>query len=412
MVPLFWRWLRPVLVGSMVALLVALPAFSMAAAARSSGAGNIKGDVSATGTHFLYVDTGGGSIDGYKVTRRGLIPTPGSPYPTGNDNDAYNAFGANQIATFSGSSGKQFCVFHTDTGSIFGQGTVESFTVNHSTGALTKVTIMRAGQMGNYYPGDIHVSTDGNYVYVAISNALEELSSFLDVFTVGSDCSLSLASSLYSATANYVSIALLGATQLMAVDNWNGAIDIYQITNGIQLTLRTSTLSQLPGPSGAAAMPISSNSLVFNGINRRSPSQLEAHTVSSQGTLGNVRGSPQTDLQGSDGAYVFFDQSHQHVIESEGDSHTLGVYGLSQEKRKESGGYQLAFLGQAKLPGAHFLAPAAMTELSSELFVVVAGYYSGYRGAVDACAIASGSLTCPFTMVLPNFTTPNGIGVL
>jgi hypothetical protein len=351
-----------------------------------------------TSTHFLYVDNGalgdaqqtGGvgmrldSISGYQITPGGLIPTPGSPYPTpGFQNSIY---GANSLAT---SLANGPCVFHTDGGS----GQVESFSVA-ANGSLSLVSTITVGTLLGT-ADDIHVSADGRYVYVALWNSLGP--SYLDVFTVGSGCSLTLASTTQRANAVYYSIALISSTQLMAIDFLNSRIDIYQITNGTRLSLLTSTQSQLLGPSGAAAAQIGTRTYIFNGISTLLPGEAEAHTVNSQGILGLVPGSPQIDIKSLDGAYVFFDRSHQQLIESEQLSNSLGVYGLRLGL--------FALLGHTALPGGNV--PVALTELGSELFVI-----NALSGIVDACAIGTGSLKCVWAATLSIFELPDGIGVL
>jgi 6-phosphogluconolactonase (cycloisomerase 2 family) len=340
-----------------------------------------------TGPHFLYVDDGtfpANMISGYRITTHfGLVATPGSPYLTGGSQGVV-AYGANQIATSPGSSGRQPCVFHTDEGS----GLVESFAVA-TTGALTEVSMLFIGT-GSSFPADIHASPDGRYVYVAVWGP----PSFLDVLTVGSGCHLTLASSLKQATARYYSIALLGTPGLLAVDNANNKLDVYRITNGTHLTLVSSTPSQLASPEGAAAGALGHQEYVFNGLTTGGPGEVEAHTVNGQGEVGPVPGSPAEDPNSRNGPYVFYDASHQQVIESEEDDDTLGVYGA------QAGAQTL--LSQATLPEGY--GPTAMTEVGATLYVV-----ANFDDVVDSCAIGAGVLTCALAGTLPYHALPEGI---
>jgi|GEM_PF-493741 polyvinyl alcohol dehydrogenase (cytochrome) len=360
-------------------------------AAAAKGTGQVTRlhlNVPGTGTHFLYVDNGlspNNKISGYQITSNGLVPTPGSPYSTGGL-QGVAAFGANQIAT---STVNGPCVFHTDATS----GLVESFAVNSSTGALTEVSIITVGDGSTYFPGDIHVSADGKYLYLAAWGT----PSYLDVLTIGSGCSLTLASSLAVPNKLYFSIALVSSSQLMAIDNQNGRIDIYSISGGTTLKLLSSNPSQLTSPDGAGAAIIGTRTYIFNGIGTSGTGGVEVHTINAQGALGSVPGSPQMDPSSYDGAHVFFDRSHDQVIASEQYSNTLGIYGAR--------GHAFAFLGQGALPAGRGI-PTAMTELGSTLYVVT------IFGSVDACTVGSGSLSCSLAATLLPYTMANGIGAL
>jgi hypothetical protein len=281
-----------------------------------------------TAPHFLYVDDGelfsfAESISGYQITRNGLVPTPGSPYPTGGQqNPSY--IGSNYIATSPGSSSRQPCVFHIDGRSK----QVESFAVA-PTGALTEVSSVILDSVLEASLNDVQVSADGNYVYVTEASVISPTPpSYLHVLTVGSSCSLTLVSSIEAPNRIYISIAPISSTQLMGTDMWNNSIAIYQITHGTKLTLLSLTPAQVFAPAGAAAGHIGAYTLVFNGgTNVSFESEGEVHTVNAQGILGSVPGSPARDPNGRGGEYVLFDHSHNQMIESDEASNALGVYG-------------------------------------------------------------------------------------
>jgi hypothetical protein len=129
-----------------------------------------------------------------------------------------------------------------------GQAQVESFRVDPRTGALTEVSILvlpGSGTVG----GDVHVAADGQEVYVTTTPLL--FGEFtLAVLTVGSGCRLTLAN---SQKASYYAIALVGNAGLFAVDTFDNLLDLYHIRHGTQLTLISSTTSQVLYPLGAAS---------------------------------------------------------------------------------------------------------------------------------------------------------------
>jgi len=137
--------------------------------------------VPTTSPHFLYVDDGGltqNSLSGYQITRQGLVPTPGSPYPTGGHAGRANSI-TNDIAT---TTANGWCLFHTELQpGRYNAGQAESFTVDPVTGALAEVSMLIVGT-GSSFPTDIHASADGTQVYVTLWGP----PSFLDVLTVGS----------------------------------------------------------------------------------------------------------------------------------------------------------------------------------------------------------------------------------
>jgi len=409
--------LRPALVGATLVLLAAVPAFTAAASSQQvspslarylaagnavAGASHPTGGLSSPGRvyplrsqatcptgHFLYVESGffGGpqQISGYSIGADcSLTPTPGSPYPTGGTQNQ-TGYGFNTIAT---SIANGPCVFHADT-----SGQVESFTVA-TNGALTKVSSVTVGNGSTIWPSDVHVSADGKFLYVV--DAFGFSMSTLSALTVGGGCALTLASTVTANGATYEATALIGSKGLDAV-NINGTIDIYSITNGTQLTLVTSTPSQLPSPDGAAAIlksPI--GPLVFNGMASFS-SETEVHTINAHGVLGNVSGSPASDPSGANSAHVFFDASHGQLIAGEQISNSLGFYGKS--------GSAYGLLGHSSVATAS--APAAMAELGSELYV------TGQGGpGVDACVLSLGSAACTGAAMLPGGADPDGLGVL
>jgi hypothetical protein len=393
------RFLRMALAGSALILMttapssiatasLARPTRSLTTAAHAGKAstgtravGHVHLNVPSQGTHFLYVDNGLGpdSISGFQITSSGLTPTPGSPYPTGGSEYLYG-FGQNQIAV---SSANGPCLFHTDL-----SGQVESFTINASTGALTQVTsFLIGGSRTSLWPGDIHISANGLYAYVALWGP----PSYIVAFTIGSGCTLNYASNTKNANAAFLSLTLVGNNGLMAVDAQNSQLDIYGITNGTQLKLVTTTPSQLYHPAGAATTGVPPATMqVFTAGDG-----VQAYTVSLQGALTAEGGSPAEDPCWCTTYNMFYDPSYNQLTASEQGS--LGIYSLS--------GSAITFQSQVPLASGDD-APSAMTELDSDLYVL-----NSLSNTVDVCTLAAGSATCSLAATLPNGGYPQGIGV-
>jgi hypothetical protein len=262
--------------------------------------------------------------------------------------------------------------------------------VNPTSGALTLASTVTLGSLTSLpWLGDVVVAANGLYLYVALWGP----PSSLDVLTIGSGCTLTLASQLTNQAAAYVSIALLGSQGLMAVDFQQSHIDIYSITQGTQLKLVTSKPSSLYSPLGAAAIINAppASSYVLNADDG-----LEAHALSAKGVLGPVSGSPAEDPCWCTSANVFYDQANAQIVVSEQDS--LGIYAVQ--------GGKLTFLSQASLASGDD-APSAMAELGADLFVV-----NTLSNTVDSCAMSAGSATCSLAATLPTGGYPQGIGVL
>jgi hypothetical protein len=379
-----WRWLRLALLTSLGLLVATLPPL-----AQADRVVPIPLAVPAGGPHFLYVDDGDAQqdgIDGYQMTRQGLVLTPGSPYPTSGYGGS-GAFGINVIAL---STAYGACLYHSDAqpGGLSGQ--VESFTVNRTTGVLTEVSIIRLP--GTYtMAGDIHAAADGHEVYVATFPVLLGHYS-LDVLTVAPGCALKLATSVLPAHG-YYTLALVGRDGLLGVATEYDRLDLYRISHGTQLTLVSSTPSQVLLPMGAAVGQVGGKTDTFNGIGTTGTSEVEAHTVSGQGVLGDVPGSPAVDSQGTWGAWVWFDPLHQQVLESESGSNTLGFYGAK--------GGALTLLGRAPVVGG---GPELMIQLGRLLFVE--------NGWLDVCLLRLGAATCHLAGTLPGGAAGWGLGVL
>jgi len=404
--------LRPVLVGTALVLLAAMPSFTLAAspappnvtlghgatyARPGSGptplspnrAFHLRGQATCPTGHFLYVQDGGipSTMSGFAINADcSLTPVPGSPYPTGG-NEYEAGWGQNQIAT---SMANGPCVFESDAnGSNNSIGLVQSWSVA-SDGSLTKVSTIDIPAAGS----DIKVSADGKYLYAVSWTTPASISTI----TVGSGCALTLAHTYTTSNSLYYAITLVGNKGLVAPDYNNDTIDVYSITNGTQLTLVSTTPSQVPYPGGAATVLRSPlGPLVFDGSN--GAAEAEGHTINSQGILGTIPGSPASDPNSNVGANVFYDRSHGQITETEQFTNTLAIYGRQ--------GNSFAFLSQVALPAGSFPFPTAQTELGSELYIV-----NELGASVVACAMGTGTATCSIAGTFPSGGIAQGIGVL
>jgi len=407
------RLLSPVLAGTALMLVAAMPSLTMAASPVTLGHGtttivhpgsfsthpnavyHLRGLATCPAGHFLYVNEGNisNAIQGFVINADcSLTPTPSSPYPTGGQ-EWVGYWASNQLAT---SMANGPCVYATDSGGNGTPGYVDSFSVG-SNGALTKVSQVQIADGSSANAVDVRVSADGKYVYAsAVGSA-----GTLNVLTVGSGCALTLTSSVNTPSgAVYEAMALLGTKGIEAV-NVYGTIDIYSITNNTQLALVSSTTAQVPFPAGAAFDPRSPiGPLVFNGS--VGAGQLESHTINSQGKLGSVPGSPASDSSTTTTANLFFDPSLGQVTATEqfnGSqlSNSMGIFGAKA--------HQLALLSHVAMSGSYF--PTAQAELGSELYIT-----NELGSSVEACAMAHGSATCSLAASFLGGEIVQGIGVL
>jgi hypothetical protein len=409
------RLFGPALVGTALVLLAATPSFAAAATSPAitlengatyfhPGSGpirfgpaavfHLRGHATCPSGHFLYVNNGNAfnnSVSGFVINADcSLTPTPGSPYPTGG-NEFSAGWGQNQIAT---SVANGPCVFSTDsnTSGGSGPGQVVSWSVA-STGALTKVSAITIPPAGS----DVKVSPDGKYLYAVSWNTPAAISTM----TIGSGCTLTLAQTYTATTARYYAITLVADKGLVAPDYNNDQIDVYSITNGTQLMLVSTSPSQVPYPGGAATVlrsPI--GPVVLDGSN--GASEVEAHTINKQGTLGSVPGSPASDPNATVAANILFDAPLRQVTATEQFNgsqfaNSMGIFGA------KSG--QLALLSHVSLPGSDF--PTAQAALGTELYIT-----NELGASVEACVMGKGTATCSLAATLTSGGITQGIGVL
>jgi hypothetical protein len=397
--------LRPALAVVALALVAAVPLFAATAAhtpaAAPGGAGaharTAGGPPSATKTfhlrshatcptgHFLYADQGSynalNGVDAYRInadcslTSIGFVQTASI--------QSYVYFGANHMAA---SRANGPCVFHSDSGGSNGSqtfpGLVESFAVAGN-GALTLVSSVQVADGSTYVAGDIDVAASGTKLFAANIATTGTNGSQLQVLTVGSGCKLSLASTLTVASSLYTAIEVVAPSALEAID-FNGHIDFYTIS-GTKLTLHTSNPSAITNPNGVDHLLAGKTLYSLAGQASVGPPQAELDTTTN-GTLQPFPGSPATDGNptAANGGYVTIDAAHKQGIESEPDSHTLGLFGLKAGK--------FAWLNDTSLTANDF-DPSTSVILGSALYVNNLYDASFNSGPIMACTLAAGAIT-------------------
>jgi 6-phosphogluconolactonase (cycloisomerase 2 family) len=327
----------------------------------------------AKGTHYIYVNNGSApnSVSGYKLTKKGLTPLPGSPYATGGTGGG-SGYGGNQIAI----SPDHKCVFASDDGS----GTFNSFQIN-SDGSLTLVThatVEAANVQG------IAASPKGGVVFVVMFNGYS--SGPVDSFSVNSGCAMTEAqhSDINNAMGD-VAVSPDG-TELFVSSYIGGFINTYSIS-GTSFTLQHTNSANPPSPGGLAV----NGTTLFAG--NAGPTETDAYTYNSSGVLTALPGSPASDPQGSNSAQVWYDSKDNQLISSEQSSNSFGLYAV------KNGTY--TFLAHFAGTGVE---PTAMVQIGRTLIVTNDG-----SGSISVYKVKPGKLTFKKTIPLPVLGSPNGI---
>lgn len=327
----------------------------------------------AKGTHFVYVNNGSipNSISGYKFTKKGLTPLPGSPYATGGTGGG-SGYGGNQIAI----SPDHKCVFASDDGS----GTFNSFLIN-SDGSLTRVTHATV-EAANVQA--VAVSPKGGVVFVGMFNGYT--SGPVDSFSIGSGCAITEAQHADINNAMGSIVVSPDGSQLFVSSYVGGFINAYSIS-GTSFTLQHTNSANPPAPDGLAV----NGTTLFSG--NAGPTETDAYTFNSNGVLTALPGSPAADSQGSNSAQVWYDSKDKQLISSEQNSNSFGLYAV------QNGTY--TFL-------AHFagtgVAPTAMTQIGHTLIVT-----NDNNGSISVYKVGLGKLKFKKTVLLPASGSPNGI---
>jgi len=322
----------------------------------------------------VYVNNGSyaNSVSGYKLSKSGLTPLPGSPYATGGSGGG-SGYGGNQIAI----SPDHKCVFASDDGS----GTFNSFTIN-SNGSLTLVT--HATVEGANVQA-IAASPLGGVVFVDMYVSYS--STPLDSFIISSGCVISEAQHTDTGSAAG-SLAFSSDGKLLFASSYiGGFINAYNVVGPYFSLIKSN-----PANPGAPGGLIVNNKHLYSG-NAGGTSETGAYHISSNGTLTSLPGSPATDAQGSNSAQVWYDQIDKHLICSEQNSSSFGLFHLSSNT--------YSFLAHINGTGAN---PTAMAQIAHTLIVTNDG-----GSSISVYTVAPGSMTYKTTISLPVSGSPNGI---
>jgi 6-phosphogluconolactonase (cycloisomerase 2 family) len=327
----------------------------------------------AKGRHYIYVNNGStpNSVSGYKLTKKGLTPLPGSPYATGGTGGG-SGYGGNQIAI----SSDHKCVFASDDGSS----TFNSFLIN-SDGSLTLVTHATV-ESANVQA--VAASSKGGVVFVDMFNSYS--SGPVDSFSISSGCAITEAQ--HSDINNGVgSIAVSPDGSELFVSSYSGGfINTYSIS-GTSFTLQQTNSANPSSPGGLAV----NGSQLFSG--NAGTTETGAYTYNSSGVLTSLPGSPASDPQGSNSAQVWYDSKDNQLISSEQNSNSFGLYAV------KNGTY--TFLAHVAGTGS---TPTAMTQIGHTLIVTNQG-----AGSISVYKVSFGKLTFKTTVPLPVSGSPNGI---
>jgi hypothetical protein len=277
------------------------------------------------GTHFLYVDDGTctDSIDVYKlsntVTHVGNFPNTGCNGTQG----IY--FGDQSIAVTKANRTHGPCLVFGDAGNGF----VDSFPINAdgSPGAQVSHVV----DVANTKSKDVHISTNGNLVYVA-SPSLSGTTSTLESYALGAGCVLTTFMQL-STSQFYISIALVSPTRMLTDDSNAGTIDTYSLNSKGAISLLNSVPGQFGFPDSIAVQSVNTHSgtvtNVFTGHAANTPSEVQGgQYTTTSGAITFLTGSPASDPSGVDGAAVTFSKADSLLIQGEQVTGTLGVYSV------------------------------------------------------------------------------------
>jgi hypothetical protein len=327
-----------------------------------------------SGTHYVYVNNGAvpNSISGYQATSTGLVPLPGSPYPTGGTGGGSN-YGANQLAL----SPDHQCLFASDAGG----GTFDAFAID-ADGTLTQVAHVAVEAA---YPEGVAVAPQGGVVFVGIFNGYS--SGLVDSFRIGAGCAISEAQSLDIGSAMGDVAVTADGSQLFVSSYTGSFINSYAIS-GATLTLLQSNATNPPADG-----LVSVADYLFSGDVTADSSETNGYTFTANGQLTMLPGYTPTD-PGSGSAAVWLDRVDQQLITAEQFSNSFGLYTVV------NGIY--TWLGHAT--GAGTNTPTAMTQLGRYLLVT-----NDANGTISPCQVGPGTVSCLAPIALPVLGDPNGI---
>jgi hypothetical protein len=407
------RFLHPALIGAVLFSLLVLTAIPASAASRQQSSVNpavLKASPHHTPVHvtanphalrdagpkihYLYVEDGTcpDSIDVYAISHTTLTHVGNFPN-SACTNFAY--FGAQGIDVTSANSTHGPCLVQGDQ-----SGFVDSYTLNPN-GSIAPLV---SSVPDSATPSDVHISHDGQLVYVSSPGT------DLESYALGAGCTLA-ARATVSTSHFYVSILLDGPKRFVTTDIYAGTIDTYALTASGGMTLLASVAGQIDFPDALALQTASTSSGTVQNLFTGSASGGQPQAQGGQynttnGTLAFLSGSPASDPSGSVGAAVFFDNADSLLVQGEQLSSTLGVYSVSAGTPGAPG--SMSFLEQT---------PLAVSSDNPTLFVMSGPnlFVDGlFNGDIESCHPSSSGVSgCTTAAVLTNTGgSSNGMVIL
>lgn len=329
-----------------------------------------------SGTHFLYVDDGGGIPDSIDVYKIGTTLTHVGNFPTGGYiNTAY--YGATNIAVTTG------CLVYGDQA-----GFVDSYPINSNGSLGTQVSHIALPGV----PSDIHINKNTGTVYVNMPST--EIASY----GIGSGCTLTAESSVRTFGYSFVTFGIAGNV-LLAPDINSSTLATYTLGPGGTITALSTVTGQFANPDSVAVEQSNSLFYVFTGqATYGHPFTQGGKLNTSTGAITFLHGSPAFDPKGEGGAGVIFDKIHHILIQAEQSSYTLANYSTASGT--------LRFLNQTPMARSN-RSPVTFAQLNTTLFVAI------LYGPLEACTLTSqGATRCKFAARLTNDGLETGMAIL
>jgi hypothetical protein len=180
-------------------------------------------------------------------------------------------FGDQSIAVTGANHTHGPCLVFGDAGNGF----VDSFPINADGSPGAQVS--HVADVANIKSKDVHISANGNLVYVA-SPSLSGTTSTLESYALGAGCVLTTFMQL-STSQFYISIALVSQTRMVTDDSNAGTIDTYSLNSKGGISLLNSVPGQFGFPDSIAVQSVNTRSgtvtNVFTGRAFNGPSEVQ-----------------------------------------------------------------------------------------------------------------------------------------
>jgi hypothetical protein len=409
------RFLRPMIVGTILLLLLIVTALPTFAASRQQSGGHplspvafataprashvvpnpslVVGDKKSS--HYLYVEDGGSpdSIDVYKIGKSGL--THVGNYPTNANNYSEVYIGTEKLAISKKDKTHGNCLLLVDANNFSSPGFIDSFSIKANGALSAEVSHVQVAGGGD--PSEVHVAKDTAYV--------DSPGTDFESYSVGAGCTLTFLSKASQSGTN-IDFALVGSTELVAPDYSTGTIDTYTLGAGGAITFLKSTTSQISSPDGVAVQNAKTKSgrvtNVFTGMIGTPATTQGGQLNKKSGVISFLTGSPANDPNGNYGIPETFDGPDSLLIQGGYLSDSLGVYSVKAGLSGKPG--SISFLQHAALPNGD--APMGFVKFNTNLFVDILS-----SGNLDACTVSKTGVSGCAAVVRLTTTTPFSAGI-